>query len=147
MASKNAGFSEAFLKPNLDRPFGLHLWPRFSQGFEFVTGYPASEFEFVVAKTPMSTLKQTSTVIAAYYTTIFLGRKIMQHREAFKMKSLFLVHNLYLTAISALLLALFAEELIPTLVRKGVFYAICDPDGGWTQHLVVLYYVNWFLLT
>ena len=47
-----------------------------------------------------------------------------------------------LTVISGTLLALFAEQLIPTLVRHGVFYGICSHKGGWTDELVVLYYVS-----
>jgi fatty acid elongase 3 len=126
----------------LDRPFGVHLWPHFSKAFELVAGYPADKFEFVVGKTPMSTLKETSILVAVYYAIIFGGRELMRDREPLKLKSLFLIHNFYLTAISAILLALYIEELVPTLVRKGVLYAICDPDGGWTQRLVVLYYVG-----
>jgi fatty acid elongase 3 len=135
-------FLESFPVPTLDRPFGLHLWPHFSKAFELVAGYPADEFKFVAGETPMSTLKETSIFVAVYYTIIFAGRELMQSREPFKLKSLFLFHNFVLTAVSALLLALFIEELLPTVVRKGVFYAICDHDGGWTQPLVVLYYVR-----
>lgn len=65
----------------------------------------------------------------------------MRNREPFKLKSLFLIHNFYLTAISAILLALFVEQLLPIVVRKGVFHAICDHEGGWTQPLITLYYV------
>ena len=65
----------------------------------------------------------------------------MRNRPAFKLNTLFMVHNLYLTMISAALLALFIEQLAPTVWRRGVFYAICDHDGGWTPPLVILYYV------
>jgi fatty acid elongase 3 len=132
----------SFPTPTLDRPFVVHLWPYLSKGFELVAGYPADEFKFVVGRTPMSTLKETSIFVAVYYTIIFGGRELMRHREPFRLKSLFLVHNLLLTVISAVLLALFIEELLPTIVRKGILYAICDHDGGWTQPLVVLYYVR-----
>lgn len=132
----------SFPVPSLDRPLGVHLWTIFSKAFELVAGYPADEFEFVVGKTPMSTLTETSIFVAVYYTVIFGGRELMRNRTALKLKSLFLVHNLCLTAASAILLALYIEELIPTLVRKGVFYAICDRRGGWTQHLELLYYVG-----
>ena len=132
----------SFPIPTLDRPFGLHLWPYFSKAFELVAGYPADDFRFVAGKTPMSTLKETSIFVAVYYTIIFSGREFMRSREPFKLKSLFLIHNFVLTAVSAILLALFVEELLPTIVRKGIFYAICDHDGGWTQPLVVLYYVR-----
>lgn len=70
----------------------------------------------------------------------------MREREPFKLKSLFLIHNILLTVISAVLLGLYIEEIVPKLVRKSVFYAICDPDGGWTPRLVVLYYVRFLIL-
>ena len=65
----------------------------------------------------------------------------MKNREPFKLNSLFMVHNLALTIISGVLLALFTEQLVPTIARNGVFYAICDHRGGWTAPLVTLYYV------
>ncbi|TVY40932.1 putative elongation of fatty acids protein [Lachnellula occidentalis] len=136
-------FLESLPIPSLDRPFGVHLWPLFSKAFELVAGYPADEFKFVAGETPMSTLRDTSIFVAVYYTIIFSGREWMRNREPFKLKSLFLIHNFVLTAVSAILLALFIEELLPTVVRKGIFYAICDHDGGWTQPLVVLYYLTY----
>jgi fatty acid elongase 3 len=127
--------------PTLDRPFGVHLWPIFDKAFELVVGYPASEFKFEVGKTPMSTLKETGTFVIIYYAIIFGGRELMRNREPFKLRTPFLIHNFYLTAISAILLALFIEQLLPTVVRHGLFHAICE-GGGWTQPLVVLYYVS-----
>jgi hypothetical protein len=56
------------------------------------------------------------------------------------------VHNLYLTIISGVLLALFIEQLLPTIVRNGVFFSICNHKGGWTKELVMLYYVCIFNL-
>ncbi len=53
-----------------------------------------------------------------------------------------MVHNLYLTIISGTLLALFIEQLLPTVWRNGIFYAICNHRGGSTDRLVVLYYVS-----
>ena len=80
--------------------------------------------------------------MAVYYAIIFGGRELMRHRELLKLKSLFSAHNPLHTVISAVLLALFIEELLSTVVRKGILYAICEHDGGWTQPLVVLYYVR-----
>jgi fatty acid elongase 3 len=74
----------------------------------------------------------------------------MRNRPALQLNWLFKIHNLYLTIISGILLSLFAEQLIPTIVRHGVFYAICAEQGGWTDKMVVLYYVRpltIFLLT
>ncbi|KAJ4385122.1 Fatty acyl-CoA elongase/Polyunsaturated fatty acid specific elongation enzyme [Neurospora sp. IMI 360204] len=136
-------FLDSLPRPTLDRPFGIHLWPIFSKAFEAVAGYPAEDFRFVPGQTPMSTLKETSIFIVIYYTIIFGGRELMRNREPFKLRTLFLIHNFYLTAISAILLALFIEQLLPIVVRGGIFHAICDIDGGWTQPLVVLYYLNY----
>jgi fatty acid elongase 3 len=143
MASASpVAFFEKLPVPTLDRPFGVELWPYFSKAFEYVVGYPAEDFRFQPGVTPMSTLKETGIFIVFYYTVIFGGRELMRNREPFKLRTLFLVHNFYLTAISAILLALFIEQILPTVVRGGIFHAICDADGGWTQPLVVLYYVS-----
>lgn len=105
-------------------------------------GYPVSEFRFQPGVTPMSTIKSAGIFVIIYYTIIFGGREWMRNREPYKLKGLFLAHNLILTLISAGLLALYIEELLPTVVRKGIFHSICHADGGWTQPLVVLYYVR-----
>ncbi|KAL2118933.1 hypothetical protein VTJ04DRAFT_5892 [Mycothermus thermophilus] len=129
--------------PTLDRPFGIHLWPIFNKAFEKVVGYPADDFRFVSGVTPMSTLKETAIFITLYYVVILGGREVMRNREPFKLRTFFLIHNFYLTAISGILLALFIEQVLPTVVRHGIFHAICHRDGGWTQPMVVLYYLNY----
>lgn len=143
MSATPAALWDSLPVPTLDRPFGVALWPHFSKAFELVAGYPADDFQFATGKTPMSTLKETSIFVVIYYAIIFGGREYMRGREPYKLKTLFLIHNFYLTAISGILLALFIEQLLPTVVRHGVFYAICDAEGGWTQPLIVLYYLNY----
>ena len=81
-------------------------------------------------------------MIATYYVVIFGGREVMRNRPAFKLNGPFMIHNFYLTAISAILLALFTEQLVPTLYNYGIFHAICKAEGGWTKPLVILYYVR-----
>jgi fatty acid elongase 3 len=128
--------------PSLDRPFGLHLWPIFSRAWEAVNGYPAEEFRFVQGKTTLSTFKSCVLSLITYYIVVLGGREVMRNREPFKFNFFFKLHNFYLTAISGMLLVLFLEQLIPTVVRHGVFFAVCDHAGGWTDKLVVLYYVG-----
>jgi fatty acid elongase 3 len=137
-----ADFLQKVPIPTLDRPFGVHLWPIFDKAYEQVMGYPASEFNFVAGSTPLSTFKETATMLVTYYIIIFGGREVMKNFPAFKLNTLFMIHNFLLTAISAILLALFVEQLLPTIVRHGVFYSICDHRGGWTQPLIILYYVS-----
>ncbi|EEQ89366.1 fatty acid elongase 3 [Blastomyces dermatitidis ER-3] len=129
--------------PTLDRPFGIELWPLFSKAYTAVAGFSPEDFKFTQGQTPMSTLNGTLISLASYYIIVFGGREIMRNRPAMKLNGVFLIHNLYLTLISGALLVLFIEQLLPTLWRKGVFYAICDVKGGWTAPLVVLYYLNY----
>lgn len=128
--------------PTLDRPFGVALWPIFSKAFTAMKGYAPEDFKFVPGKTPMASMPETAITLLSYYLIIFGGRELMKAREPMKLNGLFKIHNFYLTAISGILLLLFLEQLIPTITRNGVFYAICDYNGGWTDQLVTLYYVR-----
>jgi fatty acid elongase 3 len=128
--------------PTLDRPFGLALWPIFEKGYEALNGYKPQDFRFEQGKTALSTYAATASVLVSYYIVIFGGREIMRNRAPLQLNWLFKVHNLYLTIISGVLLGLFLEQLIPTIWRNGVFYAICNHEGGWTDKLVILYYVR-----
>ena len=127
--------------PTLDRPFGVQLWPIFEVAFKSVKGYKPQDFRFVQGSTPFSTLVATAPTLISYYIIIFVGREAMRSRQALNLNGLFKAHNFGLTVISFILLVLFAEQLIPTVVRHGVYYTICDHKGGWTDRLVILYYV------
>ncbi|KAL7276253.1 Fatty acyl-CoA elongase/Polyunsaturated fatty acid specific elongation enzyme [Rhizina undulata] len=129
--------------PSIDRPFGIHLWPLFDQLYTRVTGSSANDFRFVSGKTPISTFKTAVSMIVAYYAIILGGREVMRNFSAVKLQLAFQIHNLVLTIVSGSLLVLFIEQLLPTLFKHGLFYSICDANGGWTQPLVVLYYLNY----
>lgn len=128
--------------PTLDRPFGLAAWPIFEKAYESIMGYKPQDFRFVPGETYLSTFKACTTFLIAYYIIIFGGREVMRGREPMQLSFLFKVHNFYLTAISFVLLVLFAEQIIPTVARHGLFFAICDHAGGWTDKMVILYYVS-----
>ena len=130
--------------PTLDRPFGLALWPIFEKAYEAINGYKPQDFQFEQGKTAFSTFGVTAGTLLTYYLVIFGGREIMRNRPALQLNFLFKIHNFYLTAISGVLLVLFLEQLIPEVVRNGVFHAVCDHAGGWTDKLVILYYVSVF---
>ncbi|KAL3470323.1 ELO family [Aspergillus californicus] len=129
--------------PTLDRPFGVHLWSHFSKGFTAVTGKSPLDFQLVPGSTPMTTVQGTLATLATYYVVVLGGRQLMKNVPAFKLQTAFVLHNFILTVISGGLLALFLEQLLPTLWNNGVLHAICDPQGGWTDELVVLYYLNY----
>ncbi|PVH97356.1 GNS1/SUR4 membrane protein [Periconia macrospinosa] len=129
--------------PTLDRPFGLAAWPIFEKAYESIMGYKPQDFRFVPGETYLSTFKACTTFLIAYYIVIFGGREVMRGREPMQLSFLFKLHNFYLTAISFILLVLFAEQIIPTVARHGLFFAICDHAGGWTDKMVILYYLNY----
>ncbi|KIW54233.1 hypothetical protein PV05_06604 [Exophiala xenobiotica] len=129
--------------PTLDRPFGIELWPIFAKGYQAIFGYSPDDFKFEQGETPMSTFKETVIALVSYYIIIFGGRELMKHRQPFVLNGPFMIHNLYLTLISGGLLALFIEQLLPEVVRNGIFHAVCSYNGGWTDRLVMLYYMNY----
>lgn len=126
--------------PSIDRPFGIHLWPLFDEFWYATTGSYASSFRFVPGQTAMSTWQEVVAAIAAYYVVIFSGRAFMKNRPALKLNSWFQIHNVFLTLLSGILWALLVEQILPIIVRHGVFYSICNA-GAWTQPLVFIYYV------
>lgn len=131
----------SFHSPAMMGPISLSPWTNFDKVWTALKGYPAEEFKFVPGKTPFSTLTETVAMIAIYVVVIFGGRELMRNREPYKLNGLFKAHNFILTAISGALLVLFAEQLIPTLWRHGLYENICGASG-WTQKLTVLYYVS-----
>jgi len=118
------------------------LFMTFNKAAELISGTPATEFYFS-EKAPMGTLTQTLVGMAIYYTVVLGGRELMRNRPAFKLNLPFKIHNFYLTAISGGLLALHLEQLIPTVMRVGVYSSVCHKQSGWTQSLAVLYYLNY----
>ncbi len=129
---------------SLDRPFGVYLWSVFTHFFELISGYPAEEFAFVRGQTVLASSEQAFSIIALYYVVIFGGRKLISVLGVppVKLNALFQVHNALLTTVSFTLLTLSVEQLIPIVVKNGIFYGICD-KGAWTQELITLYYLNY----
>ena len=120
----------------------LDPWTLFEGMWRKAKGYSTDDFRFVQGLTPLSTFKETAAFIATYYLVIFGGRELMRNRPAMKLNTLFIIHNFYLTAISGGLLLLFAQQLIPALWKNGLYDGICG-STGWSQKLLVLYYLNY----
>ncbi|GMM27806.1 fatty acid elongase [Martiniozyma asiatica (nom. inval.)] len=134
------------LIPSVDRPFGIYLYPYVEKLFAFVSNgkFIMSEFEFVAGETFMSTLPEVIPAIALYYLVVFGGRAVLNafNVRPFVLNGLFQLHNLFLTTLSFILFVSIVEQLIPQLVRHGLFFAICD-ERAWTRELIVLYYMNY----
>ncbi len=131
--------SLSFLPINLS--LGARPWSYFERAWLHLTGYRPQHFQFVAGSTPLSTAQETAAVIITYYVVILTGRVFMRNRPALKLNGLFMLHNLYLTITSGILLLLFMEQLIPEIYDNGLFHSICSLEGGWTNHLIPLYYV------
>ena len=137
--SYSGGFSS--YGPAVIGPMSLSPWTNFNKIWTSIMGYPAEEFNFVPGKTPFSTLTETVSMIVLYLVVIFGGREVMRNVQPYKLNGLFMAHNFMLTAVSGALLVLFAEQLIPTLWKHGLYENICGASG-WTPQLQVLYYVS-----
>lgn len=129
------------MPPLVIRQITFSPWSNFGKAWTSVMGYSPEAFKFVPGKTPLSTVKETVGMIILYLVVIFGGQELMRTRPAMKLNGLFMVHNFCLTVVSGSLLVLFAQQLIPSLYRHGLYENICGADG-WTQPLVVLYYVS-----
>jgi fatty acid elongase 3 len=120
----------------------INPWMLFEHGWQTVMRYPTSKFNFNPGTTPMGTFAETACGITTYYLIVFGGRELMRSRSAFRLNNLFIIHNFYLTAISAGLLILFGQELLPGIWKNGLRDSICG-ETGWSQRLLVLYYLNY----
>lgn len=130
--------------PSPSHPFGLHLWPIFNKAFEAVIGYPADEFQFIPYKTTLANFPHAISIIIFYYIVIFGGQFLMRkfNLNPIKLNFLFQLHNLFLTSISFILLALMIEQVFPIWYYHDLLYAICS-DKAFTSKLVCLYYLNY----
>ena len=128
-------------KENVGNHLTPPLWTLFDKLWTTALGYPVEAFIFTPGTTPLSTFKESLSIVALYYVVLLGGRELMRNRPAYKLNALFMIHNLYLTCISGGLLVLFVSLLAPSLWRNGLYDNICG-ESGWTQPLVVLYYVS-----
>ena len=128
--------------PTSHHHLGLDPWSVFSALWTTASGSSAEELRFDRGTTPLSTLTSALSWIALYYIIVFGGRELMHDRAPFKLKKAFIIHNLYLTIISGILLGLFLQQIVPQLWNEGLYENICG-ESGWTNKLVILYYLNY----
>ncbi|ODV72417.1 fatty acid elongase ELO3 [Cyberlindnera jadinii NRRL Y-1542] len=130
--------------PSIKRPFGVHLWPLFNQLVSTISGgkFVPDEFHYVEGETFMSTPFEVAVVIGLYYFIITFGQVVFKNLTAWKLNYPFQLHNLVLTTVSGVLLALLFEQIFPIVVEHGVLYSVCSPNS-WYQKVVVIYYLNY----
>lgn len=88
--------------------------------------------KYVPGKTPLSTPQEVFPSLVAYLVTVFGLREYMKNRPPMRLQGLFQLHNIILSAGSALLLSLMIEEIFPMFVKNGLFWAMCDTKM-WTN--------------
>jgi hypothetical protein len=132
--------------PSITRPFGVSLWPVFNELVSKATlgHFVPDEFNYVEGETFMSTPKEVTIVIAAYYFIITVGQLVFKRLSPLKLNALFQLHNLFLTTVSGVLLVLLFEQVFPIVYEHGIFHAVCSPKA-WYQKVVTIYYLNYLI--
>ncbi|KAL0951189.1 hypothetical protein HGRIS_007917 [Hohenbuehelia grisea] len=97
---------------------------------------------YVQGQTPLSTTPTVLTALVSYLAIIFGIQAVMKGQKPLKLTLLFQIHNVFLSAGSALLLALMLEEILPILWQKGVFAAMCAEES-WTPRMEFYYMINY----
>lgn len=122
---------EPAVPPPSSCPFAMPLADLLLQ-YAPLPAVPYHLTHYVPGATPMSTQPVVLGTLVGYLVVIFGIQAIMRNRSPLKLTFLFQVHNVILSAGSALLLALMLEEILPKVWSHGVFYAICNP-AVWTE--------------
>lgn len=87
---------------------------------------------YVKGATPLSTDKAVYGALVSYLVIIFSIQAIQKNGHPYKLTTLFQIHNVILSAGSALLLVLMLEEILPIFWKHGIFYAVCS-ESAWTS--------------
>lgn len=103
---------------------------------------PIQYTTWIPSQTPLSTPGVVLGCMTGYLAILWVGQKLMEDRKAMQFKTLFMFHNLLLSAGSGLLLALMLEEIVPIVYNHGFFYAICH-HNAWTPKLEFYYMINY----
>ncbi|EJD03957.1 GNS1/SUR4 membrane protein [Fomitiporia mediterranea MF3/22] len=99
---------------------------------------------YVPGKTPLSTPTSVVAALVSYLAVVFGVQRIMKSQPPLRLQFLFQLHNIVLSAGSALLLALMVEEIAPIVWKNGLFYGICN-DGAWTPRMEFYYMINYYI--
>ncbi|KAJ3044856.1 hypothetical protein HK097_001352 [Rhizophlyctis rosea] len=102
--------------------------------------------EFVFEKAPLSTRKEAAQWSLAYLAIVLGGQAFMRSAvpKPVSFKPIFFLHNAMLSIVSAGLLILFLELVIPDLLKHGLMWSICHEDA-WNSRLELLFYINYLI--
>ncbi|EJU02010.1 GNS1/SUR4 membrane protein [Dacryopinax primogenitus] len=100
--------------------------------------------QWVHGESPISTWPVVTGWLVGYLGVIFGIREIMKPYKPLKLNGLFQIHNLFLVTVSALVLVLMLEEILPHWYKHGFFSAICNTTA-WTPRMEFYYIVNYYI--
>ncbi|KAI9179531.1 Fatty acyl-CoA elongase/Polyunsaturated fatty acid specific elongation enzyme [Blastocladiella emersonii ATCC 22665] len=119
--------------------------PMLRHAYATVVGAPLETFEFAQAPLSDPTLVFGSGLV--YLLVIFGGQAVMRAFGVGQslgpaLKYPFVIHNFFLSFLSLVLFIGHLENVVPIVLRHGLFHALCHP-AGFTKELAVLYYLNY----
>jgi len=115
------------------------LTPLWESLYKSITGQDEIFFNF--SQVPLNSALDVTFVVFAYLIGIFGLQFFMKNQKPLYLNGLFIIHNLFLTAISLILLVLMLEQQVPIIFEHGIFWSICNKNA-YTEPLRVLYYIN-----
>ena len=86
---------------------------------------------YVKGETPLSTTPGVLATLFAYLAVIFSVQALMKNQQPHKLTPLFQAHNVILSSGSLLLLVLMLEEILPIILKEGIYFAVCAEEA-WT---------------
>ncbi|KAG6851059.1 hypothetical protein H0H93_002951 [Arthromyces matolae] len=104
---------------------------------------PTHLTSYVPGQTPLSTTPAVVAALTTYLAVIFGLKALMKNQPAFKLTTLFQIHNVILSSGSLLLLVLMLEEILPIVWHNGPFAGICA-ESSWTPRMEFYYMINYY---
>ncbi|KAH0833875.1 fatty acid elongase [Lanmaoa asiatica] len=105
--------------------------------------FPSHLTSWIPGKTPMSTWPAASTAILSFLVVVFGLQELMKDRPAFKLRTIFRIHNAFLSIGSLLLLALTMNEVTKLMYNAGPYDALCA-KASFTTKLEFYYMINYY---
>jgi hypothetical protein len=105
-------------------------------------GTSANDFVYKQGETFLSNPEQVLALCIGYLVIIFGGQKLMKSYKPIQFTFLFQIHNVFLTFVSGLLLALFVEELYYINREIGPLKTLCSAQA-YTSRMDLFYYLNY----
>jgi len=117
----------------------------FGRFYNIATGNDFRKFLFERGVTPLSTYEEVSFSIFLYLIVIFAVQWIMKSRKCPEIKTLVILHNLFLSVSSLIVLVLILSIIFPLLYQNGLYWSICSEKVYSAGPVELLYYINYLL--